>query len=346
MKKLALLLLFGVMPAWGQFHNFPALDTTNVYSGKNLFTQGAALGAVTVANLPTSPLLGTMITVSNPSNGGDCSVGGGNGISFPPHACFWNGSAWSVLGSAGLVVNLGSENSISIGDNVSVADAPAGQAKWAPINGVPSVGFNGPLSAIETAANVGAVNGIAGLDGSATVPIAQIVTSTTNCNGTHVILGNKTCGTIAGTGSSLLTSQGPAGAVTGTGAAATLYSYSIPGGTMGTATCIRARAEFQHTGGTASLTYTWNFAGTTSTSSGSAGLGSGQDVITICNTGATNAQVISFHELMFIGNTIVQGTSVTTSAIDTTSAQTLSFQFTVAATDAVTPKLWMVESLH
>lgn len=329
-----------------------------------------------------------------------------------------SGGGVSCNGSATIVQ--GSESSISMPDNVTVANAAPTQMKLASVAGVPSIGFNGPVSAIETAANVGVANGIAGLNGSAVLPIAEVVNSLTNCDSSHVIKGDQSCGnalgittdsvsntsqsllnfldaaafhgltltwtnpggggneqpviggsldlatqnhpsmTINGTictlgstcnpsgssGSTLLNSQGPLTAVTGTGAVATLYTFSIPGGTMGTATCIRAHAEFQHTTGSASITYTWNYAGTTSTSSGSAGLGAGQDSVTICNTGATNAQVISFHQLMFVGNTVVQGTAVTTSAIDTTTSQTLSFQFTVAATDAVTPKLWMVESVH
>jgi hypothetical protein len=59
MKKLLLFLLFWVMPAWGQTRNFPALDTTNVYSGTNIFNGPVTFGAGFV--VPTITV-GTVVT--------------------------------------------------------------------------------------------------------------------------------------------------------------------------------------------------------------------------------------------------------------------------------------------
>lgn len=246
--------------------------------------------------------------------------------------------------TAGITINPGIENSISLPDNTSVTDAGTGSWKIGSVNGLVEVGFGGPLSAIETAANVGAVNGIAGLDGAATVPIAQIVTSTTNCNGTHVILGNKTCGTIAGTGSGLLNSQGPAGQVTGTGALTNIYTYSIPGGTMSATSCIRATVWAHHSTGSTGFPYSWNFAGTSIAYASNAGSGSANASITICNNAATNVQYLSASNIT-IGTATLAG-GIATSAVDTTSAQSISFQFNVASSDKVTPDAFTVESIH
>lgn len=103
MKKLFLILLvLGAAPAFAQIVQVPPcvpgttclLTTDNSFTGKNQFTKGAATGPVKVAQLPTAPLTGTRITVSDPSSSTDCGVGGGDGIVFPPHECYWNGTAW------------------------------------------------------------------------------------------------------------------------------------------------------------------------------------------------------------------------------------------------------------
>lgn len=337
----------------------------------------------------------------------------------PGAVAVYTSNGQSVTCLVGIVLSAGTENSQEWGDNVTVANADPGQMKLASVGGVPSIGFNGPLSAIETAANVAQPNGIAGLNASAVLPIAEVVNSLTNCDSSHVIKGDQTCGnalavstnavsnssqtalnfqdavafngltftwtnpggggnekpvlggsldlatqnhpsmTINGTvctlgsscnpsgsaGSTLLNSQGPATAVTGTGAAATLYTFSIAGGTMSTTSCIRASAFFQHTTGTTSTTFTWNFGATSFTSSGSTVVAGAKSTITVCNNGATNSQWLAVDNLI-IGTTLQQGAQFNTSAIDTTSSTTISFQFTVAATDAVTPKGWTVESVH
>ena len=45
MKKLALLFILWAIPSLGQSHNFPALDTTNVYTGTNIFNGPVNFGS-------------------------------------------------------------------------------------------------------------------------------------------------------------------------------------------------------------------------------------------------------------------------------------------------------------
>lgn len=222
---------------------------------------GISSGPMTTAQMIAMTVpAGTIVTSSDPLNGTDCNSGGGNGIIFPPHACYWNGFNWSILGSSGSIANctvansaavypaagqsiacvngvtivLGSESSQSWNDNVSVANAGPTSMKLASVGGLPSIGFNGPLSPIETAANVGVPNGVAGLDGSAVVPLNQMVTSVTGCDGTTVILGNRTCGSAgASTLPSTPTNQviaGPSayGAASATAAARALVPQDLP----------------------------------------------------------------------------------------------------------------------
>jgi hypothetical protein len=111
MKKLFLFLVLGIAPAFvqpaaAQIVAVPPcvptttclLGTDNNFTGKNQFAQGAAMGPVTISHLPTSPITGTKITVSDPSSASDCSFGGGNGVNFPAHECYWNGIAWILAG--------------------------------------------------------------------------------------------------------------------------------------------------------------------------------------------------------------------------------------------------------
>lgn len=163
--------------------------------------------------------------------------------------------------------------------------------------------------------------------------------------GTYNVSLNKDIYPAGVVGSTILNEQGPATAVTGTGAAANLYTFSMPGNSMSTVSCVRATAFFQHTTGTASTTFTWNFGAASFTSSGSTVIAGAKSTITVCNSGATNSQWLAVDNLI-VGTTLQQGAQFNTSAIDTTASTTISFQFTVAGTDAVTPKGWLVESIH
>jgi hypothetical protein len=144
--------------------------------------------------------------------------------------------------------------------------------------------------------------------------------------------------------SSLLSSQGPQAQVTGTGAAANVYTFSIPGNTMSTTSCIRATAFAHHSTGATSMPYSWNFAGTSFVFPSNAGAGETYSSVIVCNNGATNSQYISAPNIN-VGTTSLLG-GITTAAVDTTTAQSISFQFNVASSDKVTPDAFVVESLH
>lgn len=144
-------------------------------------------------------------------------------------------------------------------------------------------------------------------------------------------------------GTTLLNSQGPLTAVTGTGAAANIYTFSIPGNTMSTTSCIRATAFFHHSTGSASVPYSWNFGGTSLTFAGNTGSNQAHSSIIVCNNGATNVQYLSADIIIA---TAVLTSQIGTAAVDTTTAQSISLQFNVAATDAAKPDAFVVESVH
>src|SRR4051812_17540787 len=86
MKKLAILfLLCGVMPAQ---------TVTEVPQ-------------MSVSSLPTSPPLNTVVKVLDPNSSSDCSAGGGNGQTFTPHDCQWNGTSWVLLSGGNVTASTG-----------------------------------------------------------------------------------------------------------------------------------------------------------------------------------------------------------------------------------------------
>ncbi len=90
--------------------------------------------------------------------------------------------------------------------------------------------------------------------------------------------------------------RGPVSAVTGTGAAATYYTCTLPAGVMGAGQGIIITAVAKHTTGTAAVTYTLSFGGTSTTAvapSGAANQLERNTYIIMNNPGSTSAQTIS-----------------------------------------------------
>ena len=136
--------------------------------------------------------------------------------------------------------------------------------------------------------------------------------------------------------------QSPAGAVTGTGAAATYFTCSVPALASGTGISITAVSK--HTTGTAAVTYTVSFGGTSTTSSAPAGSANQVEVIKCLlmnNVGSTTAQTVTTQYMDSNSGTI--STKLDTMAINTAGAQTLNVQFNVANTDAITPEMFLVQ---
>lgn len=141
------------------------------------------------------------------STGGNCICGTSSANSI-----VYVGSGGAISCNSGASVGAGNENSIELPDNTTVANPATGSMKIAPLLGIPNLWEGATLlGQIITASNVGVANGVAGLDGSAVVPIAQEVTNTTNCDGSHVILGNRTCGSLSSSLPSVSTNQVVAG---------------------------------------------------------------------------------------------------------------------------------------
>ena len=155
--------------------------------------------------------------------------------------------------------------------------------------------------------------------------------------------GNPCGGSGSGT---LLNNVGPQAAITGTASPVNVYSFSIPGSTMNSTSCIKATVGFQHSTGTASTTYTWSYGGTTLTSTASVGVGKATSGFVVCNNNATNVQYMYAFMDSLMGTSIYTAPQNATSTVDTTAAQTLSFQFNTPATDKVTPLLWIVENVR
>jgi hypothetical protein len=145
----------------------------------------------------------------------------------------------------------------------------------------------------------------------------------------------------------LINTSGPQSPVVGTGAAANLYSFSIPGGTMGLNTAIRVTAGWIHSTGSASVSYMWSYngSGTGFSTFASVSAAQGTSQILICNNASLSSQFIMANINTFIGASVFAPAATTRSA-NTAGAITVALTFTVAATDQVTPNYWMVESIH
>ena len=151
--------------------------------------------------------------------------------------------------------------------------------------------------------------------------------------------------TVGSADSSACAYQGPASAVTGTGAAATYYTCTLPAGVMGAAQGIIITVLAKHTTGTAAVSYTLSFGGTSTTAvPGTSGAANQLERITyvVMNTpGSTTTQTIS--TLGQDSNAGTNSIKLDTAAVNTASAVTINLQFNVAATDAITPEMFLVE---
>lgn len=155
--------------------------------------------------------------------------------------------------------------------------------------------------------------------------------------------GNPCGGSSTGT---LLNNVGPQTAITGTGAPVALYTFSIPGSTMTTNSCIRATVGFQHSTGSTPTVYTWSYGGTSFNSPTASLVGQGQSSFIVCNNNSTTSQYIYAFQSSTAGTTIFAAPQTGTTTVNTASAQIISFSFNVASPNQVTPLLWTVENVR
>jgi hypothetical protein len=155
---------------------------------------------------------------------------------------------------------------------------------------------------------------------------------------------NGVAQTVGSADSTACAYQGPASAITGTGAATIYYTCTLPAGVMGAGQGIIITALAKHTTGTVGVTYTLSFGGTSTTAVAPSGSANQLERITYLimnNPGSTSAQTIST-----VGQDSSGGTNsikLDTAAVNTTSAVTINLQFNVASTDAITPEMFLVE---
>ena len=196
----------------------------------------------------------------------------------------------------------------------------------------------GFLSGAEVAgiSNAGAITGT-----SATIGGAPVVTTTAAQN-----LTNKDLVVASGGNNvTLLDWVGSGAAVVGTGADANLFSFSVPANTMQAGKGIRVTVGFQHTTGTANVTYKLKFGATTVASNTENGTGSVVVRFGVMNNPGSQTAQTAWQETANDG-TVIYSPQFATPAENTTGAVTLAFTFSVANTDQVTPKFFLVEVIQ
>lgn len=147
----------------------------------------------------------------------------------------------------------------------------------------------------------------------------------------------------------LLNAQLVQAPITGTGAAAVLYTYTMPASTLLASKGIRLRVYAKHTTGVAATTFTMTFGGTTITQGGGVAGAANATVVQVLdiynNSGSTTAQTL--------GTTINDGNSGgqfsfsgLTAAENTANPIIITSKFNVANTDAWTPEIFTVEAIQ
>lgn len=131
--------------------------------------------------------------------------------------------------------------------------------------------------------------------------------------------------------------QGPTSAITGTGSAMALYSYTIPAGTFSMGMGVKCFARFRHTTGSSAVTVSWKLGSTTYTypstySSGSTGGDASIEIFTFSSLTSETVNIpwASFGgttESPYTGNAWSENLSI---------ADTIALQFSVASTDKLT----------
>ena len=130
------------------------------------------------------------------------------------------------------------------------------------------------------------------------------------------------------------------GVYVGTASLLTVFSYTVPGGVLGTGRCLRFKIDFAHSTGSAGVAYQALYGGTTAGNlSGQVATGQLDESSTVCNEpGSTQHQTIGLDH----GTT----SRIAEAAIDSTANQTWIWQFNVAATDQITPSRLVVEMVQ
>ena len=126
------------------------------------------------------------------------------------------------------------------------------------------------------------------------------------------------------------------------GSAVTLFSFVLPGNTLGPTDEVWIQTAFKHTTGSTSTAYSFAFGSTSVVVNTSAGSGTSSWDVHVSNNGATNAQ-IWFQPAGANANAFLGPGVGATSAIDTTNNVTIAITAKAASnTDKITPEYFAV----
>ena len=176
-----------------------------------------------------------------------------------------------------------------------------------------------------------------------------------NASGTlkvATIQGAALQGAGSGNAVTLLNTSPNAAAITGNSTAQNLFSYALPANMVGAGKGIRIKAVTLHNSGTAGPTYALKVGSTTIESFTLAPNNNTQVDSFVWeifnNAGVQNSQFWNRSSVQNqTGSANAQaGAAAGTSAVDLSSAQTITWSFNVANTDQVTPKCWSVELIQ
>lgn len=206
-------------------------------------------------------------------------------------------------------------------------------------------GANGVTAAGTLASN----NIVTGAGSKAVQDSGVAITSVATLTGTQSLTGKTLTGASNGNTVSLLNNQFDGTSHAGTGAAAALFTYTIPANTIGAGKGLRVNISWTHSTGSASVTYILKLGGLAGTNTcffaSASVLTSGLTCVIMNKPAATNAQYFQ----PIVGNTgtaVVAAGTNGTSTLDMTSNQDLVFSYNVAATDAVTGLGFNVEAIQ
>lgn len=169
-------------------------------------------------------------------------------------------------------------------------------------------------------------------------------TTTGTDSGTETLKNKTLTGASSGNSVSLLNAQGAAGAITGTGAEVTVFTYSMPGNTLATSKALRVRAHANHSTGTASTTWKLYFGATAVGSGASAVQFNANWEMLVVATGPTAQTCVT--SPLTISSTVALGAQAAATTETLSGTIVIKLTMSVANTDQVTPNAFIVELLQ
>ena len=288
----------------------------------NVDAQSVSIGTYTVSGLPSASSFapGTLVWVSNGVTRDDCGVGGGG--------------TWVLCEAWG-------------------ANWYAASQSWLSFNGTiwHGAGAQANFNAAEPAPDTGFVNGVwrTASDGNVSVEVPAQQQSDWNESNTSAADYIKNKPTIPVQGSHVLggSMQGPTSAITGTGSAATVYSYTIPANTFSVGMGVKCFGRLRHTSGSSTTTVYWKLGSTSFTypTNFTTGSGGGDASIEIFTPSSLSSEVVNIPWASFGGTTEAPNTGLAWTE-NLANASTIYLQFSVANTDQVKGDMFWCQTIQ